>query len=173
MESRERSKVRRLQLGSDGVDMILLLAFLIGVLTGLRSLTPLAATAWYVHLGWMKLQSPLAWVGSLASAAIFTVLAIVELVWDKLPKTPSRTAPPGLIARIVLGGLTGACVATSGGAAAATGAGLGAISGIIGAFGGHQARTRLVKALHSPDYVVAVLEDLVAICGSLWVLSRI
>ncbi|HYL46468.1 MAG TPA: DUF4126 family protein [Candidatus Limnocylindrales bacterium] len=153
--------------------MILLLAFLIGVLTGLRSFTPVAATAWYTHLGWIKLRSPMSWMGSTASAVVFTVLAIVELVWDKLPKTPSRTAPPGLIARIVLGGLTGACVAMSGGGAAATGAGLGVIGGIAGAFGGYQARTRLVKALHAPDYVVAVLEDLVTICGSLWVLSRI
>lgn len=153
--------------------MTLFLAFLIGVLTGLRSMTPMAATAWYAHLGWMKLQSPLAWVGSTASAVIFTVLAIVELVWDKLPKTPSRLAPPGLIARIVLGGLTGACVAMSGRAAAITGGVLGAIGGIAGAFGGHQARTRLVKALHAPDYVVAVLEDMLTIGGSLWVLSRI
>ena len=153
--------------------MILFYALLIGVLTGLRSLTPVAVTAWYAHLGWIKLQSPLAWVGSMASAAIFTVLAIIELVTDKLPKTPSRTAPPGLIARIVLGGLAGACVAMAGGAGAITGAGLGAIGGIAGAFGGYQARTRLVKALHAPDYVVAVLEDLLTICGSLWVLSRI
>jgi uncharacterized membrane protein len=154
--------------------MIFFYALLIGVLTGLRSCTPVAATAWYAHLGWIRLQGPLAWVGSMASAVIFTVLAIVELVLDKLPKTPRRTAPPGLIARIVLGGLTGGCVAMAGGAAAAvTGGVLGALGGIIGAFGGYQARTRLVKALHAPDYVVAVLEDLVTICGSLWVLSRI
>jgi len=153
--------------------MIYFLALLIGVLTGLRSFTPMAATAWYAHLRWIKLQGLLASVGSMASAVIFTVLAIVELVWDKLPKTPSRTAPPGLIARIILGGLTGACVGMSGGAAAVTSGVLGAIGGIGGAFGGYQARTRLGKVLHSPDYVVAVLEDLVTICGSLWVLSRI
>lgn len=153
--------------------MIFFYAFLIGVLTGLRSLTPVAATAWYARLGWVKLQGPLAWVGSTASVAIFTVLAIGELVRDKLPKMASRTAPPGLIARIVLGGLAGACVARAGELAAVTGAVLGAIGGIAGAFGGYQARTRLVKALHSPDHVVAVLEDLVTICGSLWVLSRL
>lgn len=153
--------------------MIFLYAFLIGLLTGLRSFTPVAATAWYARLGWLKLQSPLAWVGSTTSVAVFTVLAVWELVWDKLPKTPSRTVPPGLIARIVLGGLAGACVALAGELAPVAGAVLGAIGGIAGAFGGRQARRRLVKALHSPDYVIAVLEDLVAICGSLWVLSRI
>ena len=36
----------------------------------------------------------------------------------------------------------------------------------------NQARTGLVKALRAPDFVIAVLEDLLAIAGSLWVVSR-
>jgi uncharacterized membrane protein len=94
------------------------------------------------------------------------------LVADKLPKTPKRTAPPGLIARIVLGGLTGACVATGGGQGALLGAVLGAVGGVVGCFRGYEARTRLVSALGMPDIYVALLEDLVAIAGSLWVVSR-
>ena len=94
---------------------VLLFAFLIGFFTGLRSLTPTAVTAWAAHLGWLKVPSPLSWIGTLPAAAILTLFALVELVTDKLPKTPSRTAPPGLIARILLGGLSGACVASAGG----------------------------------------------------------
>ena len=82
--------------------MTLLFAFLIGFLGGLRSLTAPAATAWAVYLGWLKLERPLSLIGSIPSVAIFTLLAVVELVADKLPQTPSRTAPPGLIARIVM-----------------------------------------------------------------------
>ena len=93
---------------------MLLFAFLIGFFGGLRALTPPAATAWAVYLGWLKLERPLALIGSLPAVAIFTLLAVVELVADKLPQTPSRTAPPGLIARIVMGGLTGACIAAAG-----------------------------------------------------------
>src|SRR4030095_16921476 len=92
--------------------MTLLFAFFIGFFAGLRSLTAPAATAWAGHLGWLKPQGPLALMGSVHPGAIFTLLAAVELVADKLPKAPKRTAPPGLIARIVMGGLTGACVAT-------------------------------------------------------------
>jgi uncharacterized membrane protein len=33
----------------------------------------------------------LAWLGSLPSAIVFALLAMAELVSDKLPKTPSRT----------------------------------------------------------------------------------
>jgi uncharacterized membrane protein len=108
--------------------MTLFLAFLIGLFGGLRSLTAPAATAWAAYLGWLKLARPLALIGSLPAVAIFTLLAIVELVADKLPQTPSRTAPLGLIARIVMGGLTGACVAAAGGQGIFLGAVLGAVA---------------------------------------------
>jgi uncharacterized membrane protein len=152
--------------------MTLVLAFLIGLLAGLRSLTAPATTAWATYLGWLRLQGPLALIGSISSVAIFTLLAIVELVIDKLPQTPNRTSPLGLIARIVMGGLTGACVAAGGGRVIFLGAILGATGGVVGCFGGFRARTGLVKALGTRDFYVAVIEDLVAIAGCLWVLSR-
>jgi uncharacterized membrane protein len=103
---------------------------------------------------------------------IFTVLAVGELVADKLPKTPSRTSPPGLIGRIVTGGITGACVAAGGGQGALVGAVLGAVAGVVGCFAGYQARTRLVKALGTRDIYVALVEDMVAVAGCFWVVSR-
>jgi uncharacterized membrane protein len=152
--------------------MTLLLSFLIGVFAGIRSLTPPAMVAWAVHLGWLKLDRPLALIGSIPAVAILSVLAVAELVADKLPNTPNRTSPPGLIVRILTGGIAGACVSSGGGQGAALGAVLGVIGGIAGAFGGYQARTRLVKALGSPDIYIAMLEDLVAIGGSFWVVTR-
>ncbi len=148
-------------------------AFLGGVLVGLRSLTPPAATAWGAHLGWLRLPRTLSWIGAAPAVAVFTLLALAELVADKLPRTPSRTAPAGLSARIVMGALTGACLAAAGAQGAAVGAIIGAVGGIVGSFGGHAARTRLVQALGAPDFVVAVLEDLVAVGGALWVVSRV
>jgi uncharacterized membrane protein len=151
---------------------VLLVAFLIGFFTGLRCLTPTAVTAWATHSGWLKVPSPLSWIGATTPAVIFTLLALVELVTDKLPKTPSRTAPPGLIARILLGALSGACVASAGGERIVLGAVLGIMGAFAGTYAGYQARTRLVKALGTPDFVIALLEDLVTIAGSLGVVSR-
>src|SRR6266571_7926378 len=91
--------------------MTLLLAFLIGLFNGLRSLTAPAVTAWAAHLGWLRIEGPLSLIGSVTSVVIFTVLALAELVVDKLPNAPNRTAPLGLIARILMGGLTEACIA--------------------------------------------------------------
>ena len=151
--------------------MTLLFSFLIGFFGGLRSLTAPAATAWAVYLGWLKLQRPLSLIGSLPSVVILTVLAVVELIVDKLPKTPSRTSPPGLIARIVTGAITGACVAAGGGQGALPGALLGATGGVVGCFAGYWARTRLTKGL-GPDVYAALIEDVVAVAGCLWIVSR-
>src|SRR6476620_1231301 len=137
--------------------MTLFFAFLIGLFAGLRSLTPPAAVAWAVHLGWLKLARPLSLIGSLPAVIILSLLAIAEIIFDKLPNTPNRTAPLGLIGRIVTGGLTGACVS---------------IGGVVGCFAGYQARARLVRSLRQPDFYVALLEDLVAIGGSLFIVSR-
>src|ERR1041385_2724143 len=151
--------------------MTLLFAFLIGLFAGLRSLTPPAAVAWATHLGWLKLARPMSLVGSLPALIILSLAAVTEFIIDKLPNTPNRTAPLGLIARIVTGGFTGACVSVGGGKSAFVGAGLGVIGGIVGCFGGYQARTRLVKSLRQPEFI-ALVEDLIAIGGSLFIVSR-
>ena len=152
--------------------MNLFFAFLIGLFAGLRSLTPPAAVAWGVHLGWLKLARPLSLIGSLPAVIVLSVLAVTELIFDKLPNTPSRTAPLGLIGRIVTGGFTGACVSIGGGQSAVVGAALGVIGGIVGTFGGYQTRARLVKSLRQPDFNIALVEDLIAIGGSLFIVSR-
>lgn len=152
--------------------MTLLLTFLIGVLTGLRSLTPPAATAWAAHLGWLKLPRFLSWIGTTPAVVIYTVLALVELINDKLPKTPRRTEPMGLIARLIMGAFAGACLATGAGQRVVLGVLLGAVGAIVGTFGGYQVRTRLLKVLGTPDFVIALVEDLVAVGGSLYIVSR-
>jgi len=152
---------------------VLTLAFLIGVISGLRSFTAPATVAWGLHLGWLNVgSSRLAFMGSTAAVIIFSLLAFGELIADKLPSTPNRTSPAGLIGRFILGAFAGAILATAGGESFALGAVLGGIGGIAGAFAGYQARTRIVKALKCPDFVIAILEDAVAITGGLFIASR-
>ena len=65
----------------------------IGIVAGLRSLLAPAVVAWAAHFGWLNLHgSPLAFMGSTIAVAVFSLFAIGELVGDKLPKTPKRTA---------------------------------------------------------------------------------
>jgi len=68
--------------------------------------------------------------------------------------------------------ISGACVAAGGAQGVLLGVIVGAAGGVAGCFSGHQARTGLVKALGLPDVYIALLEDLAAIGGCLWVVSR-
>ena len=78
----------------------------------------------------------------------------------------------GLSARIVLGGLSGAAVAAAGTQSPAIGAALGVAGGVAGAFAGKEVRTRLVKALKVPDFVIATLEDALAIAAGIFIVMR-
>lgn len=142
----------------------LILAFGIGFVAGLRSLTAPAVVSWAAHLGRLDLHgSPLRFMGSAVAVTVFTLGAIGEIAMDQLPKAPARTTAVPLTARILMGGLSGGCVCASGGQSCFAGALLGAVGGVAGAFGGYQARTRLVRALGVHDAFVAIPEDLVAI----------
>ena len=153
--------------------LALALAFGIGVVAGLRSMTAPAVVAWAAHLGWINLSgSPLAFMGSIWAVAVFTLGALGEFVADQLPSTPPRTKGPGLIARIVMGLLAGACLALAGGASLIGGAILGAIGSLVGAFGGYYARTGLMRSLRVPDFAVAIPEDLVAVGLGLLLVTR-
>src|SRR3954467_10451267 len=119
-----------------------ILALLIGIIAGLRALTPVAAVSWAAHLGWLQLQgSWLAFLGAGITPYVATVLALGELLTDKLPITPSRKAPMGFGARIFTGALCGAALATSSGASS-VGAVLGAVGAVIGTLGGAALRAR-------------------------------
>jgi uncharacterized membrane protein len=92
-----------------------------------------------------------------------SLLAVVELIGDLRPSTTKRTAPMPLGARILTGGLCGACVCAASNQSLIIGAILGAVGGLIGAFAGYEIRRKLVAALNIKDTFIALLEDLVTI----------
>ena len=152
---------------------IYVLAFLIGVIAGLRSMTAPAAVSWAAQLGWLRLENTgLAFLGYAATTYILSVLAVGELIIDKLPKTPSRKAPVPFIGRIVIGALCGAAVG-------ATSANLigGLLAGVLGAvagtLGGYEFRARLVRVIGGKDLPIAVLEDIIAVGGAALIVSRV
>jgi uncharacterized membrane protein len=148
------------------VNHFIVLAFLIGVVAGLRSLTAPAVVSWAVRLGWLHPESSrLAFMGNAATAYILSLLAIGELFADQLPNTPSRKSPPGFIARILTGGMCGA-VFGSAGQALVAGAFAGVLGAIAGTLGGYEARARLARLL-GKDLPAALIEDAIAIGGAL------
>ena len=149
-----------------------LLALLLGVVAGLRAMTAPAAVSWAAYLGWLDLSGTwLAFLGSIWATVILTLLALVELVTDQLPTTPSRTVPVQFGARILTGALSGAAVGTAGGSIAG-GLVAGIVGAVVGTLGGRAFRARLASAFGS-DRPAALIEDAVAVGGALlivWVL---
>ncbi len=148
---------------------IYVLAFLIGITAGLRSLTPPAVVSWAARLGYLHLAgTSLALLATVAAPYILSVLALAELIADKLPKTPSRKSPMGFGARLVTGALCGAAI---GAPSQSVGGGLlfGVVGAIVGTLGGYEFRVRLVKATGGKDLPIALLEDAIAIGGALLV----
>ncbi|TIV51810.1 MAG: DUF4126 domain-containing protein [Mesorhizobium sp.] len=149
--------------------MLYILALLIGVVAGLRAMTAPAAVAWGSYLGWLPVAGTWAsFMGHWIAVGIFTILAIVELVTDQLPSTPSRKVPQQFGARVVLGAFTGAVIggATIGGLIA------GAIGAVIGTLGGAEVRGRLAAAF-GKDPPAAFIEDAVAIIGGLLIVAAV
>lgn len=145
---------------------IYLLALLIGVIAGLRAMTAPALVAWAAHLGWLDLAgSWLAFFSSVWARGILTLLALVELVTDQLPTTPSRTVPVQFGTRLITGGLAGAAIGADSGMLVG-GLIAGIVGAIIGTLGGREFRARLAKAFGS-DRPAALIEDVVAIGGAL------
>ncbi|TPL84352.1 DUF4126 domain-containing protein [Mesorhizobium sp. B2-3-13] len=152
--------------------MLYILALLIGVVAGLRAMTAPAAIAWGAYLGWLPVAGSWAsFMSHWAAVGIFTVLAIVELVTDQLPSTPSRKVPQQFGARILLGAFSGAVLGAAGGATIVCLI-TGAIGAVIGTLGGAEARGRLAAAF-GKDQPAAFIEDAVAIVGGLLIVAAV
>ncbi len=154
-------------------SVVLLLSVLIGVVCGLRSMTGPALVCWGAHLGWLHLTgSHVAFMANIVALVLFTLCAIGELIADKLPKIPRRTAVGPLVWRVLMGGLCGGAFAVAGGASFWTCCLLGGLGGLMGAFGGYWTRRSLTSENRLPDLPVALIEDLIAVGGGLFLISR-
>lgn len=132
-------------------------ALLLGITAGLRSMTAPASLA-------LAQQQPGAaknWLlGSPRIARVLTILALGELVFDKLPFAPKRIAPAGLSGRLLSGAMCGAAVVDED---QASGALLGVAGALASSFAGYAMRKAAVRASGVPDALVAVAEDGLAI----------
>ncbi len=168
------------------LPLLFSLAFLLGVFNGLRTMTPVAVLCWGAHLGWFSLaHTPFFFLAQPVSLIVFSLLAVGEFVGDKLPKTPARTEFVGLAARVAFAAACGAVLAAVAGLSPFGSAGqsrfmaswllsafAGGVGGFIGTYAGFLLRRALTRSAGLPDFPVALVEDLVAVGGSLFVVSR-
>ncbi|WP_412069511.1 DUF4126 family protein [Rubrivirga sp. IMCC43871] len=146
------------------------LAAALGWAAGMRSLTPPAVLARalsdarspFARLARAPRQ-PAGILGSDAAAFWIPVAAAGELVADKLPVAPSRTAPLGLAGRAGSGALVGAAVAAARRQNVILPALVGAASAVVSSFAMMELRAAVGEHFGVPDSAVALAEDALAV----------
>lgn len=137
----------------------------LGAASGLRSTAaPSQLSRALHHLQADDGKSPAADLLARSSTRRILQLALLgELVADKLPGIPARTAPGPLVGRAIMGGLAGGVWAQRRAESGVFGALLGGSAAVVGAYAGFSLRRALTHSMGLPDFPVAVCEDAVAI----------
>ena len=138
-------------------SVILVLAFLLGVVSGLRTFTG-PAVLWIMRHGGL-----LAYV--LAAAAAF------EYFFDVHPKAPPRTRVSGVVFRLLSGAFVGWWAAVAAGASPAPSALVAAVGALVGAYASFAVRRWAIAAIG--NVASGLLEDIVAIVAAVTIVARL
>ena len=149
-------------------------ASILGVASGLRTFSGPALMSQVAHSGLLPLEVPgLNFMKHAASAQSSVLLALGEIVADKLPSAGSRLKVGPLIGRALAGGFSGGSFAASKRRSVYVGAIAGTLTALGAAYLGYHLRRFINKKLHVPDLVVALAEDAVVVACAGHVLSRL
>ncbi len=97
------------------------------------------------------------------AAAAFGLLAVGELVADKLPNTPNRTEPLGLAARIVAGAIGGGVICSQRRKSVPSGIALGALAAVAAAYAGQHIRRAVSEDTGVHSSIIGAVEDAIAV----------
>jgi uncharacterized membrane protein len=139
-------------------------AAIAGGVAGLRSMTAPAVVSQFSDAG--LLHGPV-------TGLMTPLLALGEVIADKLPFMPNRTLPGSVIVRGVSGGVSGAAITSSRRLPAFWGAVIGAAAAVGTTYGAFHLRRKIGKSLHVPDVLVAFAEDAVAVSVGVSAMRRL
>ncbi|OJH41661.1 hypothetical protein BON30_11160 [Cystobacter ferrugineus] len=139
-----------------------------GAMAGMRALSaPAFLSQHLAEEGASSKANPVEqFLASSTTARVLPVLALGELVLDKLPGMPSRVVPPVLLMRLASGALVGAAVARQKERPMLGFAVVGAAAALVTSFALYSLREFATRKLHIPNILAGFLEDaLVASAG--------
>ncbi|MFL5627218.1 MAG: DUF4126 family protein [Ktedonobacteraceae bacterium] len=149
---------------ADDPSIVYARAATLGFATGLRSLTPLALLSWLQADKPSKSKDSVETLLDHPAVRITTaLLALGELVGDKLPIIPSRLKPGPLTGRLLIGSLAGMSISHQYRQSLLLGALLGIGGAAAGSFMGYYGRTTLANATRIPQGLWGIAEDGLAI----------
>ena len=136
----------------------------LGAVAGVRSMSAPALLSRAASRGRIEgiEATPFAFLASPRAARILTALAVGEALADKLPFSPDRISPPGLVGRMVSGGLVGAALFASAQRRATIGAGLGLLASAAASYPSYFLRVKTQEWFGLPNWAVGLAEDVLA-----------
>ncbi len=150
-------------------------ALLLGAVAGMRTMLAPAAVALTL---WRRPElaprvAPGSWLALPFVAVLLIIAALAELVGDKLPRTPNRTALAPFLARVISGGVVGAVVMQTGHMHAWLGALAGVVGAVVSTIGMFNARRAFGARTGIADPYVGALEDVIALAIAATVLAML
>jgi uncharacterized membrane protein len=146
----------------------------LGAVAGVRSMSAPALLSRAASRGDIEdiEGTPFAFLASPRAARILTVLAVGEALADKLPFSPDRISPPGLVGRMASGGLVGAALFAAAERRAVIGAGLGLLASVAASYPSYYLRVKTQEKLGLPNWAVGLVEDALAEVAGLLTLRK-
>ncbi|MBL3658014.1 DUF4126 family protein [Fulvivirga sediminis] len=133
----------------------------LGAVTGLRSMLGPAMLCFYLNREPQSFKRRALKLSSLQK--VTTVMAVGELIGDKLPFAPDRVNPTALAGRALMGALVGAILFKDGGKSAYRGGIIGGVTAMLAAGVGYYLRKKVGQATEIEDPYLGAAEDLIAI----------
>ena len=146
--------------------------FLLGVVTGARTMTGIAVICWAAWLGVLPEHGWAVWITYLVSALVFSGFALAEYIGDTRSTTPSRKASGPAAARLAFGALVGALAATSIFEPVAGGILTGLLGAVVGTWGGYWLRLAVARRL-GRDLPVALAESAFALALAIFAIWKL
>ncbi len=144
----------------------------LGVMAGMRSMSAPALISQVARKGQLAVEgSKLGFLNSRGAISTTALLALGEIVADKLPSAPARTNAGSLITRAVSGAFSGAVLCSAKKKSPWLGAFYGTLGALGGTFAAYHLRRSVEQNLKLPDVVVAVAEDAV-VAASAFLIAR-
>ena len=140
---------------NQSLSQVLVLA----AIAGMRSMAAPALVTHFLARQPTTANFPAHYLQSPTTARWAKVLAVGEIMGDKLPGVPDRISFPALIARAASGALVGAALCQANGEPAAKGACLGGLTAVASAYGSYYLRRALGQWTGLADPIWGALED--------------
>lgn len=140
-------------------------SLLLGAVSGMRTMLPPAVLALTLSRRPELVPSvdPAQWFTHGAVAIVLCIAALGELVGDKLPQIPNRTALGPFAGRVLSGAICGAALVQIGGMNAWTGASCGAAGAAASTIGMFHLRRYAGRVTKIRDPWIGAVEDVIAI----------